>query len=162
MCEDAVGIEDDDRLVMHPKDASHPDLEQLLECAQATRKSEERVRTAVHLALAHAHVRRHDELVRLLVGDLPREKRLRDDADRPTTPCPGCTSDSTHARHTSAACDERVPAARDLRPDFRREVDVLLRNPLARRAEDADRGHQPSTGLPSAWLDGGTMRGASP
>src|SRR4051812_32587513 len=162
MCEDAVGIEDDDRLVMHPKDASHPDLEQLLECAQATRKSEERVRTAVHLALAPPHVRRHDELVRLLVGDLPGEKRLRDDADRPATACPGRAGDSAHARHTAAARDERVPAARDLCTHFSREVDVLLRNPLARRAEDADRRHQPSTGLPSAWLEGGTMRGASP
>src|SRR3954452_22383810 len=147
---------------MHPKDARDPDLQPLLERAPAAPKTEKRVCAAVHLALAPAHVRRHDELVRRLVRNLPREKRLRDDADRPATPCPGCTSDSTHARHTAAACDESVPAARDLRPHFRREVDVLLRNPLARRAEDADRGHQPSTGLPSAWLEGGTMRGASP
>src|SRR3954453_977932 len=162
MCEDAVRIQDDDRLVMHAEDASHPDLEQLLERAQAARKSEKRVRTSVHLALAHAHVRRHDELVRLLVGDLPGEKRLGDDADRPATARPCRTGDSTHARHTAAARDERVPAARDLGTHFRREIDVLLRNPLARRAEDADRRHQPSTGLPSAWLEGGTMGGARP
>src|SRR4051812_43115805 len=99
---------------MHPKDARDPDLEQLLERAQAARKSEERVCAAVHLALAHAHVRRPAELARLLVRTLPRKRRFRDDADRPPTPCPGCTTDSTHARPTAAACDESVPAARDL------------------------------------------------
>jgi hypothetical protein len=98
----------------------------------------------------------------MLVGHLPREQPFRDHADRVRSAGSRCPGNRTHARDAATTRDECVTASSELRADVGSKVDVALRDPLTRGAEHADGRHQPSTGGPPTWLEGGTTRGASP
>jgi hypothetical protein len=136
-----LGVDHHDRFGVHSEGVRDPDLEQLFEGAESPGKAGKGVGAAVHLALAGAHVGGGDELVGIVVGDLQVDEHVRDDADRARTASAGSARNRTHARHAPAAADQRVATTRDLGADLRRELDVGPGDPLAGRAEHADRRH---------------------
>ncbi len=101
--EDAVRVEDDERLGVHAKRPRHPDLEDLFERAEATGQREEGVGASFHLAFALAHVAGDDELVGVAVGNLHVDESLRDHADGVPAAGPNRARDRAHARDAAAA-----------------------------------------------------------
>ena len=140
----APGIEDDDGLVVHVQRAGGPDLHQLLQRADAAGERQEGVRALVHDPLPLAHVPRHDELVRVVVGDLHRDQGVGDHPDGVTAGRPRGPADLPHHRDGAGARHQPPPALGDPRPRRPGQVQVALVDGEAGGAEDADRGHAPT------------------
>src|SRR5215813_6289308 len=98
----AVHVEHADRLGVNAKLRPSEDLEGLLERAQASGQRDEPVDERGHGGLALVH-RAHDaQLGEPGMGQLARDERLRDDADRLAARLEHCVGDDAHEPHGAA------------------------------------------------------------
>jgi hypothetical protein len=109
---EALLVVDDDRLVDAVDVAERHDLRQLLEGPDAAGKREEGARALLHDALPLAHRVHGDQLVGLVVGELPILHEFRDHADDVAPGLLNRLRDGAHHPHVAAAVDE-APSVRD-------------------------------------------------
>jgi hypothetical protein len=140
----AVRIEDHDRLGVQAERAGNPDLQQLLQRAQPTRQGEEGVGGVVHPALALAHVGGDHELVCAVVGHLQADQGLRDHPEGVPAALPDRSSHRPHHRDPPAAGDQVMPTGDQLPTGLGRQLPVGGMDAFGGGTEDADPSHRRS------------------
>ncbi len=109
----AARIEDADRLVVVAELAPGPDLEQLLEGADAAGQGDEGVGALAHHRLALVHGVDDVQLVAQGIGQLLVDQRLGDDSDDAAAGQAGGFRDRAHEAGASAAVDQLAAALAD-------------------------------------------------
>ncbi len=161
MGEQAVRVEDDDRLGMHPENAPDPHLQQFLQGAKTAGEGEEGVRADLQEPLALPHRLGDDQLVRVAVGDFQGRQRSGNHAGSAGGARTGRAGDRTHARDGAATRNQAVAAAGERGTDRRGQLEVGGIDRLGRRAVDTDvhagsppgrPASEPGWSLPTRWL----------